>query len=1220
MPEVQQQISPNASFKSSLSQTTTTAMADVDSHADPDSSTNNVHAKLATPKPSEMDLDISLSPTSLPRYPGTLNVTALASSNTSLQFSGSPESINSSPVSDKDLQIPQTSTEAPQLDSNGDQVTLDPGKPTASVDQRVNDLVNSLDEPIDFKRVSTMTTGSTDSEQSYNTTSHSIDMSAGDHSLSHNDDLTVGVINTATTTTLSKATPTARPIKSPVRSTTEDQSNNLDVINTDELNLDSGNVNIDFDTSQTSHSTSTDNNENGGVKSENSPKLKEPVMIQRNMMRSINYDNDDDEDVDQEEQQSHVISDAQDHDDDEGHSKSLISESEKYVDIPDDQEEEEHRDISAPVVPSTNGIMSSSEDVAAQECVTQGGNRKSLLNTADHSSVVASSHMSSNFENKIIDVYHGDSDSKLATTKDSILDTSIDRSIDDFDKPIAASSNVNISSLSSSMNDLAGNIGDITIQEADENSDLQQRTSDSSNFGDEGDETFKLPNTSGSSASGSAARNFSYDSKNSASTESSFLPKIETPKTRDNMATRHSNPSSTPSTASASQSILPKVGGRSVSSPFGSKSSSKRKSTNKVKGVFSNFVNSMRSSSSSDVVKSTNASTSSSLKISTPYDAKHLAHVGVDKDGQYTGLPEEWERLLASSGISKFEQQKNPQAVMDIVAFYQDQTKNADDTVFKKFNQANTKLTSTSSFRTPRTNQGTFTPQSAPTSQFSSTTPRQAPPPPPIQGVMDKDKERQFIPSRPAPRPPQGNSPTTVISPLSRSHSVMSSHKKSASSTPHLRNNIQNSFSPQRVAPAPPRIPPPPPKHEAVNEHPLNERKLEYSGKLSPQDQYRRQQQQQPQQQQSAQSPYAQHQQQRERQQNQQEQQQQSPAANSPQEPPSDGSSAVAKNQKPVRDPQAAAAHNQRKKEEQRRRHAQVYAKLTAICSEGDPSKMYRNLVKVGQGASGGVYTAYELGSNMCVAIKQMNLEQQPKKELIINEILVMKASKHKNIVNFINSYLLKGDLWVVMEYMEGGSLTDVVTHSVMTEGQIGAVSRETLEGLQFLHSKGVIHRDIKSDNILLSMNGEIKLTDFGFCAQINEVNLKRTTMVGTPYWMAPEVVSRKEYGPKVDIWSLGIMIIEMIEGEPPYLNETPLRALYLIATNGTPKLKDPESLTDILKEFLSWTLQVDPERRADATELLSDPFITDADNVSTLAPLVKLARTKKLAQDAEDD
>lgn len=265
-----------------------------------------------------------------------------------------------------------------------------------------------------------------------------------------------------------------------------------------------------------------------------------------------------------------------------------------------------------------------------------------------------------------------------------------------------------------------------------------------------------------------------------------------------------------------------------------------------------------------------------------------------------------------------------------------------------------------------------------------------------------------------------------------------------------------------------------------------------------------------------------------------------------------------------------------------------IVDRLMAICTPGDPREQYHDLNKIGQGASGGVFLAYEVGTEKCVAIKQMNLEQQPKKDLIINEILVMKESKHKNIVNFMDSYLLKGDLWVIMEYMEGGSLTDVVTYNVMYETQIAAVCREVLNGLQHLHSKGVIHRDIKSDNILLSMEGHIKLTDFGFCAQINEsASGKRTTMVGTPYWMAPEVVSRKEYGRKVDIWSLGIMAIEMIEGEPPYLNESPIRAIYLISTNGTPHFKSENTIGPVLKDFLNFALRVEPEKRASAHDLL---------------------------------
>ena len=131
-----------------------------------------------------------------------------------------------------------------------------------------------------------------------------------------------------------------------------------------------------------------------------------------------------------------------------------------------------------------------------------------------------------------------------------------------------------------------------------------------------------------------------------------------------------------------------------------------------------------------------------------------------------------------------------------------------------------------------------------------------------------------------------------------------------------------------------------------------------------------------------------------------------------------------------------------------------IVAKLNAICTPGDPLKKYRNLNKIGQGASGGVFTAHEAGTNRCVAIKQMNLEQQPKKDLIINEILVMKDSKHKNIVNFIDSYLRGGDLWVIMEYMEGGSLTDVVTFNLMTEGQIAAVCREVRSSALHLFTK----------------------------------------------------------------------------------------------------------------------------------------------------------------------
>ncbi|XP_071437671.1 serine/threonine-protein kinase PAK 3-like [Pithys albifrons albifrons] len=282
------------------------------------------------------------------------------------------------------------------------------------------------------------------------------------------------------------------------------------------------------------------------------------------------------------------------------------------------------------------------------------------------------------------------------------------------------------------------------------------------------------------------------------------------------------------------------------------------------------------------------------------------------------------------------------------------------------------------------------------------------------------------------------------------------------------------------------------------------------------------------------------------------------------------------------------------------------------MVSMEDPLQKYIELENIGSGAFGAVCRAFDTATGMEVAIKKINLQRPNIKVLTLNEFEVLRTKKNSNIVNYLDSYIVEEELWLVMEYMDGGTLDDVISKAGMCEGQMAAVSRECLQGLYFLHSHRVIHRDIKSSNILIRTDGSVKLADFGLCAQLSVEQCYRSSVIGTPWWMAPEVVTSRPYGPKVDIWSLGIVGLEMIEGEVPYQDETSTMAQHMISTGGTPKLKKPKEVSAWLRDFLTCCLETDQDRRWSAQELLQHPWIESAMPASSLVPLIALVKTLK--------
>ncbi|KAK9409689.1 serine/threonine-protein kinase PAK 6 [Crotalus adamanteus] len=291
--------------------------------------------------------------------------------------------------------------------------------------------------------------------------------------------------------------------------------------------------------------------------------------------------------------------------------------------------------------------------------------------------------------------------------------------------------------------------------------------------------------------------------------------------------------------------------------------------------------------------------------------------------------------------------------------------------------------------------------------------------------------------------------------------------------------------------------------------------------------------------------------------------------------------------------------------------HEQFKAALRMVVDQGDPRTMLESYVKIGEGSTGIVCIAREKHSGRQVAVKMMDLRKQQRRELLFNEVVIMRDYQHDNVVEMYKSYLVGDELWVLMEFLQGGALTDILSQIRLNEEQIATVCESVLQALAYLHSQGVIHRDIKSDSILLTLDGRVKLSDFGFCAQISKDVPKRKSLVGTPYWMAPEVISRSPYTTEVDIWSLGIMVIEMIDGEPPYFSDSPVQAMKRLRDSPPPKLKNSHKTSPVLRDFLERMLTRDPLERATAQELLDHPFLLQTGLPECLVPLIQRYRKR---------
>jgi len=264
-------------------------------------------------------------------------------------------------------------------------------------------------------------------------------------------------------------------------------------------------------------------------------------------------------------------------------------------------------------------------------------------------------------------------------------------------------------------------------------------------------------------------------------------------------------------------------------------------------------------------------------------------------------------------------------------------------------------------------------------------------------------------------------------------------------------------------------------------------------------------------------------------------------------------------------------------------------------------------LDKIGSGGFGNVFKGVRKKDNKAVAIKIIDLEDT-KDDIssITKEISALANGKQcEQLTNYFGSCIYGTKLWIVMEYIDGGSVLDRMKKAgkPLSEKEIAVIVREVLLGLQYLAKDERIHRDIKAANILLSNEGQVKLADFGATGQLTDTMTKCNTFVGSPYWMAPEVMTQNKYDGKADIWSLGITCIEMATGKPPNATVHPMQVIALIPNKPPPKLTESETVkfSDEFKEFVSRCLVKKATERPNINELLRLNFVKRAGKTKLL-------------------